>query len=179
MTINESTNSLIDAAGYLKQMKLPYVVFTLRVVTRNLIIFAHNILALIPILIYCHISLNWHLLFLLFGLLIIAVNGLVYGLVLGMLGARFRDISQIIVSLIQVIFFMTPVMWAPKILPAKYKFIANYNPFTHYVDLIRAPLMGTLPSVYNYAVTLGLAVVGLLLMLWVFSRSRHRIVYLL
>lgn len=177
VTINDSTIALVDAGSYLKQMKLPYIAFILRVVTRNVIIFFHNILAIIPILIYCHIPFGWHTLFLFVGLLIIIINGLIYGLILGMLGARFRDIGQIVVSMIQVIFFVTPVMWAPKILPDKYKFIANYNPFTHYIDLVRAPLMGNLPSIYNYIVTIGMAVLGLCLMFWMFARSRHRIIY--
>lgn len=175
--LNESTNSLVEAGGYLKQMKLPYIIFILRVVTRNVIIFFHNVLAVIPIVIYCNISLGWRTLFLFIGVLIIALNGVIYGLVLGMLGARFRDIEKIVMSLIQVTFFITPVMWAPRILPDKYKFIANYNPFTHYIDLIRAPLMGNVPSMDNYLVTIGLAVVGLFLMLWMFARSRHRIIY--
>lgn len=175
--ITESTNSLIDAGNYLKQIKLPYVIFILRVVTRNIIIFFHNILAIIPVMIYCHIPIGWHTLFLLIGVLIVGMNGVVFGLIFGMLGARFRDIEKVLISLIQVIFFVTPVMWAPKILPAKYKYIADYNPFTHYIELIRAPLMGNLPSLNNYIVTLGFTAIGLVLMMWLFTRSRHRIIY--
>jgi len=177
ITITESTNSLIEAGCYIKQIKLPYVVFILRVVTRNVIIFFHNILAIIPIMIYCHIPFGWHVLAVFIGVFIIAVNGVIYGFIFGLLGARFRDIEKIVISLIQVIFFVTPVMWAPRILPEKYKFIADYNPFTHYIDLIRAPLMGTLPSFDNYAITLGYAAIGLCFMVWIFSRSRHRIIY--
>lgn len=175
--VNDSTISLFEGGNFLKQMKLPFIIFTLKIVSRNAIVFFHNILAVIPILIFSHTNFGWHTLLALLGLIIILLNGIVYGLLLGMIGARFRDIVQIITSLMQVIFFVTPVMWAPKVLPEKYMFIASYNPFTHFLELIRTPLMGGIPSCVNYIVTLGVFVVGLLLMLLVFTRSRHRIIY--
>lgn len=175
--VNDSTTSLVEGGNFLKQMKLPFIIFPLKIIARNAIIFFHNIIAVIPILFFAHISLGWHSFLALLGLFIILFNGLVYGMLLGLLGARFRDIVQIITSLMQVIFFITPVMWAPKVLPEKYMFIASYNPFTHFIEVIRAPLMGSIPSYTSYIVTFSAFVVGLLLTLLVFVRSRHRIIY--
>lgn len=175
--INESTSALIEASGYLKQAKLPYIIFVLRIVTRNIIAFFHNIVPIIPLIFFCHLPLGWHTLLIFVGLLIIALNGIVYGLILSMFGARFRDIGQIITSIIQVIFFLTPIMWAPKFLPDKYKFIVNFNPFTQYVELIRAPIMGAIPGAYAYTVSLSLLLAGFVLMLAIFYRGRHRIIY--
>lgn len=173
-TINEGTNAFIEATGYLRQTKLPYIVFVLRVVVRNLIIFAHNIIAIIPIIIFCNVPFGLPTFGIIIGIIIIALNGTVYGVILGMLGARYRDIAQVIVSLMQVIFFLTPIMWIPT---AKMYFVVKINPFAQYIDLIRSPLMGVWPSSYAYLVTTGLTLFGLVLMLLMFSRSRHRIVY--
>lgn len=176
-SVNESTNAFIEGAGYLKQMKLPYITFILRVMVRNIIIFAHNILAIVPIIIYCHISFGWHTLAIVWGVFIIAVNGTVYGMILAMLGARFRDIAQVIQSVIQVIFFLTPVMWMPKLLPAKYLFVMDFNPFAQFIELVRVPLMGAWPSFHTITFTLGLTIFGLIAMILLFARVRHRIIY--
>jgi lipopolysaccharide transport system permease protein len=176
-TVNDSTNCFIDASSYLRQMKMPYIIFVLRVVTRNFVIFCHNIIAIIPILIFCHIKFGWWLFAVPFGLLIILVNGMIYGVILAMLGARFRDIAQIIMSLMQVVFFVTPVMWMARVLPPQYQFIVKFNPFAQYIDLVRAPLLGNWPSFYSYVVTVGLTIIGLILMLFIYYRGRHRIVY--
>jgi len=176
-TINESSNAFIEAAGYLRQVKLPYIVFVLRVVVRNLIIFAHNIVAIIPVIIFCHVPFGFQIFGIILGLVILALNGVVYGVILAMLGARFRDIAQVITSLLQVIFFLTPVMWMQRNLPEKFYFIVKLNPFALFLDLIRSPLMGVWPNAYTYLVTLGILLVGVVLMLMLFSRSRHRIVY--
>lgn len=176
-TVNESTNAFMEAAGYLKQMKLPYIAFILRVVTRNIITFAHNIIAIIPIMFYCHISFGWHTFAIIWGVMIVAVNGVVYGMILALLGSRFRDIEKVIQSVIQVIFFLTPVMWMPKLLPEKYYFVMKFNPFAQFIDLIREPLMGFWPSLYTNVFVLGITIIGLVLMMFLFTKVRHRIIY--
>lgn len=175
--VNDSTNSLIEATPYLKQIKLPYIVFVLRVVMRHFIIFLHNIIAVIPIIIFCHIKVGWWLLALPFGLLIVLLNGAIYGVILAMIGARFRDIAQIIASIMQVIFFVTPVMWMARILPPQYQFIVKFNPFAQFIDVVRLPLLGSWPSLHNYIVISAITILGILLMSFLYYRGRHRIIY--
>ena len=176
--VNESTSAFTSASNYLKQLKMPYTIFALRSVVRNFIIFGHNILAIVPILIYYNIAtLNWSLLALLIGLSIIFINGLTFGIIFGLLCARFRDISQIIVSLVGVAFFVTPIMWMPSLLPAKYSFILLYNPFAQFVSLIRLPLLGLWPSLYSYFFTASFTIIGIILMFLIYWRTRHKIIY--
>lgn len=175
--INESTGAFIEAAGYLKQVKLSPIIFVLRIVTRNVIIFAHNILPIIPLIIYFHVPLGWHTLLFLPGLLIISINGLVFGTILSILGARFRDINQIIVSVVQVIFFLTPVMWPTRQLPDKYLFVVKFNPFAQFIEIVRAPLIGEHLTLYPYMVVGTITVIGIGFMLGLYSKIRHRIIY--
>jgi lipopolysaccharide transport system permease protein len=176
-TINDSTNAFVDAAHYLKQVKLPSLIFVLRVVSRNLIIFFHNIVAVIPVMIYCHVPFGWHTFSLLWGLIIIFLTGFVYGTILAIIGARFRDIVQVVASLIQVIFFLTPIMWMPEALPGRYYFAVKFNPFAQFIDLVRFGLIGKWPTLYDYQVTLGVLLLGIILMIFLFRRVRHRIIY--
>ena len=60
---------------------------------------------------------------------------------LGFLCARFRDIQQIIGTVMQLSFFMTPIIWTPDLLGA-YEYLVYLNPFTSFIELIRAPLLG-------------------------------------
>jgi lipopolysaccharide transport system permease protein len=176
--INESTNAFIESAGYLKQIKLSYFIFVLRIITRNTIIFAHNIIAIIPVLFYCHVPIDKSFLLLFPGLILLIINGTFYGVILAILGARFRDIAQVISSLIQVIFFVTPVIWAPKFLPAKYLFLVKFNPFAQFLDLIRMPLIGAgAPDLSTYVIVLAFTFFGFFIMLYLFTRVRHRIIY--
>lgn len=178
-TISDLTDAFIASEGLIKQIKLPYSIYIHRVIMRNFIIFFHNILVMIPIFIIFHssLSINFKSLLLIPNLALIYFNAVTYGLILAMIGARYRDIPQIIKSLIQVIFFITPVIWNPAILPEKYHVLVVYNPFYAFVQLIREPLTGNSPSLSVFTMMGVVSLIGILFSWALFVKYRARIVY--
>lgn len=177
--VTELTDGLVSSDSMLKQIKLPYSLHIHRIICRNIIIFFHNIIVLVPIMIiyYPYIRINFYTLLFIPGLLIIYLNAFCYGLILAIIGARFRDISQVIKSLVQVIFFMTPVMWSPQILSERNQYIADFNPFYSFIELIRAPLLGHSPTPKNLIVLTIITILGISFSLRLFIRYRARIIY--
>lgn len=175
--ITESTMGFISADVYLKEIRLPPSIFVMRILCRNFIIFLHNLPVYIPILLIFHIKLHWSSLLIFPGLLLLLINGFIYGSLLAMIGARFRDFTQILTSLIQVIFFLTPIMWQKQVLPPQYQFIVTLNPFEQFLDLIRQPLLGQPIELYSYLFAGALAVIGAILFVYMYQRYRSRIIY--
>lgn len=177
--ITELTDTFIVSDSLIKQIKLPYTLYIHRIITRNLIIFFHNLLVMVPIYILFQTGskINFNTLLLIPGLALIYLNAVMYGIVLAMLGSRYRDISQIIKSLVNVIFFITPIMWSPLILPESDRIFVYFNPFYSFVELIRAPLIGALPSLLNISMVLTVSLVGLLAATHIFIKYRARIIY--
>lgn len=177
--VTDFTDGLAVSEHLIKQVKLPYTLYIHRIASRNVIIFFHNIVVIIPIMLYYHETtrINLHTLLLLPNLLLIYIDMVTYGLILAMVGARYRDISQIIRSLVQVVFFVTPVMWLPQALMEKNPWIINLNPFYSFIELIRAPLLGNSPTQYNYLFVGTMTVAGILLASYMFIKRRSRIVY--
>lgn len=176
-SIIEGTTIFVTSENFLKQMKQPYSTFIFRVVSRNVIIFMHNILIVIPLVIFLHIPWNIMTLFSLVGLFLIIINAISFGIILAICGTRFRDITQVINSLIQVVFFMTPIMWSPAILPERYHFAVDFNPVAQFIELVRNPLMGTMPSSYAVMSSLLITVFSLIIAFLIFARFRARIAY--
>lgn len=179
MLVNEVNESFYMARGLIRQIKIPYSLHVHRVAARNMIIFFHNLLVLIPILfIFPNTAkTNSYTLLMIPGLLLIYINTLTYGLILGLLGARFRDVPPIIKSLMGVIFFITPVMWDPKTLSTKAQFLVLFNPFYSFVQIIRAPMLGQPGSLSSYLIVLFITVIGILVSFNMFTKYRTRIVY--
>jgi ABC-type polysaccharide/polyol phosphate export permease len=175
--ITDSTNTFIEAESYLKQIRLPYTAFVLRAICRSFIIFTHNIIVLIPVLFFFHVKIDWSILMELPALLIIIGTAFGYGLLLAMLGARYRDIAQIVASLMQVFFFVTPVIWSPTVLSPHGQFLIQFNPFLQFVTLLRAPLLGIMPTAQVWITTVSIMLAGWVLAFALFARARHRIVY--
>lgn len=174
--INESCLVFIGAEGFIKQIRLPYTVHIARLIWKNLIIFGHNLLIVFVVLFFYRPNWNWHIVFMPIGVLMIALNALWLGLLLGLLCARFRDIPQVIASLVQVAFFLTPVMWKPNML-GRWEWSVNWNPIYHFLEIVRTPLLGGMVSGRSWIAVLLITVLGYTITLLLFARFRARIAY--
>lgn len=175
--LTESTNIFVESENFIKQIKQPYSIFIFKNVTRSFIIFFHHIIILVPILLYFNIKINAYTLFFLLSLVVIWLNAVTYGVMLAILGTRFRDIVQLVNNLIQVIFFLTPIMWAPSVLSERYHYIIKFNPFAQFMELFRNPLLGMLPSAYALTYIAFITLFGLGIAFVLFMRYRSRIAY--
>jgi ABC-type polysaccharide/polyol phosphate export permease len=175
-TITDSCTIFINAASYIQQMKIPFSVYVLKSVYKNLIIFFHNILIILIILIIFPQAISWQILLSIFGVILIALNAFWVGMVLGMLCARYRDIQQIIVNLIQLAFFMTPIIWKAGML-GRYSFAVDYNPLYHFLEIVRGPLLYESINILSWQVVGIITIFGYILMFKVFSIYREKIGY--
>ncbi|OGT53795.1 MAG: hypothetical protein A3E84_02195 [Gammaproteobacteria bacterium RIFCSPHIGHO2_12_FULL_42_13] len=175
--IIESTAAFTESYHYLKQIKLRYTTLVLRIITRNTIIFLHNFLAFVLVIITMHLPVRWTDLLILPGVLIIMLTSWAFGMILAISSTRFRDFSPIVTSLVQVCFFITPVIWMSRSLPPRYSFITEWNPFSHFLSIVREPMLGRLPTAIDYFITIGIAAFFFILMLWLLNRVRHQIIY--
>jgi lipopolysaccharide transport system permease protein len=177
--VTDATEGFIYSSGLIKQIKLPYSIYIHRIVWRNFIIFFHNLLVLIPIIIIFHDAMHLNLNSLLFipHLLILYINAFCYGLIIAIICARYRDLPQLIKSLIQIVFFVTPVIWNPLSLPSQYQTLILCNPFYHFIELIRAPLTGQVLPLLGYTIVGATTLLGLSIAIILFSKYRARIVY--
>jgi ABC-type polysaccharide/polyol phosphate export permease len=173
----EACGAFTTAETYLRQVPISKSIFVNRVLVRNLVIFAHNLL-IAPVL---YITLGgwpgWPVLLVPLGLLVIAANGFWIGLLLGTLCARFRDLPQLVASAVQIAFFITPVMWSPDQLPSRVGWLTTANPMASLLALLRDPLLGDVPKAHDYVFGISLALAGLAVAVPFFARFRARIVY--
>ena len=177
--VMEFSEGFAASDNLIKQLKLPYSLYIHRTVCRNIIIFFHNLIVIVPILLIYHdtIKVNAYTLLLIPGLMILYYNAISYGLILSMLGARYRDISQIIKSLVQVVFFITPIMWKPEVLGADNQLLVDLNPIYGFLEFIRQPLLGATPTLKNLVSVLIVTTLGTIICARMFAKYRARIVY--
>lgn len=175
--INDGCLCYISGESYLKQVALPKSIFPLRVVLRSLITFGHDaIIVLIVLAIYTPPSIVG-VAGALVGLAVIAINGVWVGLWFGMACARFRDLAPIVASVLQVLFFLTPVIWLPDTLSGRWRLLLELNPCASFLSLVREPLLGETPTLEAWAVVLSVTAIGWVLAFLMFARYRARITY--
>lgn len=173
----EGCQTYIGAESFLKQTPYPKTAFVWRVMWRNLIMLAHNLPVVLGVLWWGgavgEVRPGW----LLAGLLLTVLAGAFLVAILGAISARFRDVPMMVSSLMQISFFVTPVMWQPDQLTERARLVVTWNPLAAFLDLIRRPLLGEVPETASLymacCVTVGLGVVFVL----IYLGARRRIVY--
>jgi ABC-type polysaccharide/polyol phosphate export permease len=175
-TLTESCSAFFSADHIIRQIKLPLSVYIYRLVARNLIVFAHNIVVSVVVLVWFHVPVGWRDALAVPGLMIIVLTSVPASLVLALLCARFRDMPQIVASLLQVIFFLTPIMWDRSLLGSN-GWVVGLNPFAAFIDIVRAPLLGQLPDTASWFIALGVLVLSWLIAVPLFARVRGRVAY--
>jgi len=174
--INDNCSSFIAAEGMLKDVKLPLLLFILKDLYRNIILLLHNSVILLILMYFFTFIVNIPLFLLCF--VIVVLNLFWVGVVLAIICTRFRDVGQIITSLVQVAFFLTPVMWKPSMLGAGGRhLVVDLNPFYYLIDLFRSPLLTGSVDIGHLLICTASAILGNAFAFWFFSKKRARVAY--
>ncbi|MBY0336721.1 MAG: ABC transporter permease [Acetobacteraceae bacterium] len=172
----EGCGTMTTNAGIIRQMRLPFSLHVLRAVLRSLIVAAHSLPLLALVFLALWRAPSAEAPQALFGLVLIAVNMASAALFLGMVCARFRDVTQIVASLMQFAFFVTPIIWKPQLLGDQAVWLP-LNPFYAILETVRGPLIagGADAAVWVAAVlyTAGFAALAVAF----FARFRGRLAF--
>jgi ABC-type polysaccharide/polyol phosphate export permease len=177
-TLTEAGAAFTNATNIIRQIKLPGMVYVARVVWRNLIVFAHNIV-IIPILfLVIDVPVGTEFFLAVPGMVLLSANLLWMSYMLGLFCTRFRDLPQMVQSALQIAFYVTPIIWMPNLLSGRAEaYVLGYNPFFHLIELVRAPVLGQAPTLENWLVGLGLLVIGWALTFVLANKFSHRVAY--
>ncbi|MGL4306827.1 MAG: galactan export ABC transporter permease subunit Wzm/RfbD [Mycobacteriaceae bacterium] len=182
-SILEGSEVFIANEGLIKQLPAPVSVHIYRLVWRQLLLLAHNLLIYIIMLIVFRPQLHWTMVAAIPALALLVLNAAWVSLVFGIIATRYRDIAPILGSLVTLLFFMTPIVWTTDGLmkqggeAAERARLVEINPLFHYLDIIRAPLLGEEQQLYHWLIVLGFTGVGWVLALLVLRKYRSRVAY--
>jgi ABC-2 type transport system permease protein len=181
--INDGAEVFIRNEGLIKQLPAPLSVHIFRLVWRQLLFFGHNVLVWVALVVIFRPPLGLGLLVALPALLLIVLNGVWVAILIGVIATRYRDIPPVIGSIVTLAFFMTPIVWNYEDLLGKSGTIgerarlAELNPFLHYIEILRRPMIGESFELRHLIVVLAITVVGWAMALIVLRNYRARVSY--
>lgn len=176
--IIEGCDTFVNSSGLIKQSNLPMLAFLFRTTARNLLVFAHQLIILVIVLIYFNVWRTVNIPWMVLGFLLSTLNVMWIGLLFGLVSSRFRDVPQIVTSVLQVLLFLTPVFWTPESISA-HRYILSANPLYHMLQAVRQPALGKVPPYDSYLILAAMLVCGLVVAFIAFSQTRRRVVHYL
>lgn len=174
--VSDSTQCFTQSENMIRSIRMPFTVYAARVTIRNLLVLAHNVVVVLVVFALFRLWPGWAMLQILPALMLWLLDGIAACILLGALGARFRDITPIIGSILQIVFFITPIIWKPELMRHGREWLV-FNPFYDLIEIVRRPLLGgTLtPGIVWAAIGFSAVLCGMTALL--FTRVRARLAY--
>lgn len=173
---NDASLVFILAARTILQTRAPLSLYVYQMLWRNLLIFGHNALIYLVIVLLFPVGLGLVSLLALVGLLLVTVLSVFVSIILATLSARFRDVPPIVASVTQIAFFLTPIFWTASALKGREEFI-YLNPFYYLLEIVRMPLLGEVPPPAVWLAVIGMTIASGVVAVLFFARFRARVAY--
>jgi len=97
--LTDSCTMFVQYQSVIKQISIPLAVHVMRKLWYNLILFLHNFLIIITVLIIVGRGFSWEFLYVIPALILILILLFLLSVVLGIICTRFRDVTQIVAVL--------------------------------------------------------------------------------
>jgi ABC-2 type transport system permease protein len=182
--IAEGSDVFTSNEGLIRHLPAPLSVHVYRLVWRQILFFGHNLIVYLVMLLVFPQHLHWTSLMAIPAFVLLAANGAWVALLLGIVTTRFRDLAPITQSVVQLLFFLTPIVWiygdllnsANPSIAARARLV-EFNPLLHFMEILRAPMLGQPQHLRHWIVVLGITVVGWALTMEALRRYRARVSY--
>ena len=174
--LSESPQCYINQAGIIRNYSLPLLIHNLRLISKHVVNFAHNLSIVIVVFAIYHVpslaDLGWGLV----GFLVILLNLAWLSVLLSLMGARFRDLGPTVDALMPVLFFLTPILYKKSDVIETAGWF-SYNPIANLFSLVKDPMLSIPPQPENYIAMLLLGLLGWCVALMVLSRTHKKVVF--
>ncbi len=178
VSLTEGCVVFIQSGGLIKTLRVSLLLHVYRMLARNLVLLGHNAIIVVLLWLVIRWPLGWGVVGALAGfvLSVLALFGMV--LVVGILSTRFRDLPQIVGTVLQLLFLVSPIIWpASSLRGARAEFLLYGNPVYYMIEVVRGPLLGEIPPIGTWAVAVLVAAVSMTMGLWLYVRLQHRVPY--
>lgn len=175
--VSEACTCFVQAEGTIRSVRMPFFLHAGRLMVRNVLVLAHNIPVLVAVYLLLAISPGATALIAVPGFALWLIDGIAVAYLLGIFCARFRDVPPIVGSVMQIGFFVSPIIWEPSTLSARWRHLLPINPFFTLIEVVRGPLLGTAPDLAVWASALGYSLLIVLVAWLLFVRTRHRVAF--
>jgi ABC-type polysaccharide/polyol phosphate export permease len=170
----DGTEMFISAGGIIKNHAYPFTFYAFHTMCKSFINFLHN-LVIFWIFMAVIGSLTIPYWSVIPGILVALLFMFSWGMIAGMMAARFRDMRFMLPYMGQLFSMLTPIFWRTDSLHGPVLLAVNLNPVFEIIQLIRDPLLGKPSSAMAWEIALGYTGAGLVLWAIFFTAFRRRI----
>ncbi len=175
----EGCTCFTQSESMIRAMRMPLSMHAARVVIRNFLVLAHNIVVIVAVFVIMRKIPGHYSVLIIPALGLWVIDAIAISLLLGVLCARFRDVPPIVASIMQIAFFVSPIIWSPTVLVHRGlgTVLIKWNPFFALLEIVRGPLLGSPLDLTTWLTALCYSLAIIVLAVVIFAVARPRIAY--
>ena len=168
-SFRNTSDTFTKNAGIFGKVYFPRVIMPLSIVISNLLKFGIQMLLFLGVYFYYYFTTdglhpNSSLFLLPILIILMAILGLSFGMVISSLTTKYRDLKFLIQFAVQLWMYATPVIYPISKIPEKYKVFIMLNPLTSIIEAFKYSFTGAGTLSYNGLLYSAVFAVGMLLL---------------
>jgi lipopolysaccharide transport system permease protein len=140
--LSSSGLSLVSNAHLITKVYFPRLIVPTAAVAARLVDFAIAFVILVGLMIYYRVALTWNALMLPVLILLVTFLTLALGILTSALNVKYRDVSVVLPVLLQLWFYVSPVIYPLSLVPTRWRAVYSLNPLVGIVDGFRSAILG-------------------------------------
>lgn len=175
-TVVEGAGAFVGSAGMMQSQRLPLSFYGLLSANRLVVNFLHQIVAFWALMALFRLLTvpHWTLLP---AIPMVILAGFFISIPIAMISTRYRDVGFLVGAVMGAMFLLTPVFWSRAQLPPSKRWVADYNPFAHLLEIMRQPFLGQPAPLLNWWVSLGIIAGAAVIAVISLALFRKRVVF--
>lgn len=144
LALTNASESLVASESIIKKIYFPRLILPLATTITPAIDFGFALIVLAGLMVfYRFVPGFWGLVFLPLALILAMLTAVGLGLLLSAINAKYRDVRYVLPFFIQILLFLTPVIYPVNIIPIQFQWLLYLNPMTGIITLTRYLLLGS------------------------------------
>jgi ABC-type polysaccharide/polyol phosphate export permease len=163
----------------LLQGRVNHMNLVMRTIFSSFVVFIHQAVIIVAVLMIYRVTPTASWLYLVPAAALTFLHSVWVIVVLGILGARYRDLAEVVEMVMRIAFLATPIIWKVAEDHGRGSIVGVYlvlNPFYHVLEPMRGAVLGTPIATQSWIISFGIALVGLALAEFLYRKYRHLVV---
>ncbi|MBI1337180.1 MAG: ABC transporter permease [Phycisphaera sp.] len=173
-SVTASSQSLVANASILTKVYFPRLLMPLGAVGAPLVDMAVSFIVLIGMMLITGVALGWSLLWVPVLVVLVMLSSLGVGIGFAALSVSYRDFRHVVPFVVQVLFFVTPVIYPVSVVPERWRWVLSLNPVTGPIQAMRAAVIGGVVDTRSLVISLSVSLTLLVIALGYFGRVERR-----
>jgi ABC-2 type transport system permease protein len=177
-SLTYAVESVVGNGDLIKKVSLAKLVFPVSAVVSNMINFLLSLIPLALITIALGHPFHWTWIYLPVPLLALTIFTLGATFFFAVANVYYRDVAHILQILLQILFYLTPIIYSLEQFPAKYRWVFKLNPLIYFMNGFRLSVYyGLLPAAQSILASFVCAFIALIFGFWIFRKHQDEFVF--